>query len=171
MSYRTYVNNKQIFGNNECYPEWLEFIKSQGISIDEECGYEGEITDVMGAVIAIEQIIEKIENHRRELIAEYDVKENNIKEESKDYMPTSIFDLRSNFDNYLKEKETFPNDTTNNSLTDRMIEIRNNGYIFTSCAFLDACKDDIEQAHCFSTPQHFYCYKIKEGHTIKVKAN
>lgn len=30
MSYRTYVNNKQVFGNDEYYPECEEFIASKG---------------------------------------------------------------------------------------------------------------------------------------------
>ena len=34
MSYRTYVEGVQIFGNNEGYNEWIEFIRSQGIKID-----------------------------------------------------------------------------------------------------------------------------------------
>ena len=45
MSYRTTIEDFQIFGNNETYPEWLEFIKSQGITIDEEGNYSGEIHD------------------------------------------------------------------------------------------------------------------------------
>lgn len=36
MSYRTYVNNEQVFGNNEYYQEWEEFITSKGIETDEE---------------------------------------------------------------------------------------------------------------------------------------
>ena len=35
MSYRTYVNDTQIFGNNECYPEWINYIKSKGIEVGE----------------------------------------------------------------------------------------------------------------------------------------
>ena len=41
MSYRIRVNGVQIFGNNESYPEWEEFIRSQGIEIGEEGNYEG----------------------------------------------------------------------------------------------------------------------------------
>ena len=39
MSYRTTVNGMQIFGNNETYPEWDEFIRSQGIAIGEDGDY------------------------------------------------------------------------------------------------------------------------------------
>ena len=36
MSYRTSVNGVQIFGNNEYYKEWTDFLKSKGIEIDED---------------------------------------------------------------------------------------------------------------------------------------
>ena len=36
MSYRTRINNIQIFGNDECYPEWMDFLKSKDIEIDED---------------------------------------------------------------------------------------------------------------------------------------
>ena len=35
MSYRTYIEDTQIFGNNECYKDWIEFIKSKNIEVDE----------------------------------------------------------------------------------------------------------------------------------------
>jgi hypothetical protein len=56
MSYRTYVNGFQIFGNNDCYQEWIDFIKSQGITVDEENNYKGDIRDFMGALVCIENI-------------------------------------------------------------------------------------------------------------------
>ena len=31
MAYRTYINNTQVFGNNEYYPEWTTYLKSKGI--------------------------------------------------------------------------------------------------------------------------------------------
>ena len=43
MSYRTYVNDVQVFGNNEYYPEWIEFIKTQGIDVNENGNYENFI--------------------------------------------------------------------------------------------------------------------------------
>ena len=47
MAYRTRVNGVQIFGNNEYYEEWAEFLKSKGIEIDEDGCYDGEIDDVL----------------------------------------------------------------------------------------------------------------------------
>ena len=60
MSYRTRVNNTQIFGNNEYYIEWEHFIKSQGIEIDDDGCYDGEITDVMGMFDAIDKITKRL---------------------------------------------------------------------------------------------------------------
>ena len=34
MSYRTYIEDKQIFGNNECYKDWIVFIKYKNIEVD-----------------------------------------------------------------------------------------------------------------------------------------
>lgn len=64
MSYRTYVNNYQIFGNEEYYDEWIEFIQSQGIEVDEEGCYEGEITDFMSGLVVCENIVNKLEKEK-----------------------------------------------------------------------------------------------------------
>ncbi len=74
MSYRTTVNGTQIFGNNEYYIEWENFIKSQGIEIDEEGCYDGEITDVMGMFDAIDKITKRLieERHFKVLNGETD---------------------------------------------------------------------------------------------------
>ena len=40
MSYRTYVNDTQIFGNHEHYPEWINYIKSKGIEVGENDSYK-----------------------------------------------------------------------------------------------------------------------------------
>ncbi len=60
MNYRTRINGNQIFGNNEWYPEWIEFVKSQGIEVDEDNCYEGEITDVKGLFITIDKITRRL---------------------------------------------------------------------------------------------------------------
>lgn len=173
MSYRTNVNGIQIFGNNECYPEWIEFIQSQGIEVDEDACYEGEITDVMGAIMTIEKIILKIEAERRREITEFKKRWKNVDEKDiSDFVgkPTSIFDFRNHYDNHLRQQEKFPNDKYNSSITDDIYELRKNAYIFMSCLFIDACGDMIEQDDTFAVPQHFLCYKVKEGCRIKVSA-
>lgn len=35
MSFRTMINDVQIFGNNQTYSEWLHFIQLNGIEIDQ----------------------------------------------------------------------------------------------------------------------------------------
>ena len=67
MSYCTYINGTQIFGNNEYYPEWIEFIRKQGIEVDEEGGYDG--TDNQKAIDEITaKINEKAKQHVAKII-------------------------------------------------------------------------------------------------------
>lgn len=68
MSYRTSVNDTQIFGNNEYYPEWENFIKSRGIEIDEDGCYDGEIDDVMGMFDVIDKITKRLINDRHKKV-------------------------------------------------------------------------------------------------------
>ena len=69
MSYRTRLNGRQIFGNNEWYPEWIEFVKPQGIEVDEDGLYEGEITDVKGLFITIDTITRRLIKERDDRVA------------------------------------------------------------------------------------------------------
>lgn len=64
MSYRTNVNGTQIFGNNEWYDEWGEYLISKGIKISDEGLYEGELDDFMEALEVIEKITMNIEAKR-----------------------------------------------------------------------------------------------------------
>ncbi len=173
MSYRTTVNDVQIFGNNEYYPEWIEFIQSQNIKINDDGCYDGEITDVMGAIEAIEKIILRLEKERRDEIAKFKKTWEKVeKKEINDIYtkPSSLFDMSIEYDNLMEQEIKFPHDDYNTSLTDRMIELRKNGYIFMSCLFIDACEDMIEKDRHFSVPKHFNCYKIKDGCKIRVHA-
>lgn len=67
MSYRTYIGNTQVFGNNEYYKEWTDFIESQGIEIGEDGDYDGEITDVQGMFDVINKITKRLikERHKQ----------------------------------------------------------------------------------------------------------
>lgn len=56
MAYRTYINDTQVFGDNEYYQEWIKYIESKGITIDEDGGYEGELDDFMEALDVVESI-------------------------------------------------------------------------------------------------------------------
>lgn len=56
MSYRTRINGVQIFGNNEYYQEWIDFIRSEGIKDDEDGLYDGYIENLQGMFNAIDII-------------------------------------------------------------------------------------------------------------------
>ena len=176
MSDRTMINDFQIFGNNETYPEWLDFLKTKGIEIDEEGHYEGEIDDFMGMLSTIEKISMNIEENRRKEIDKLK-KEERIKgtddyfnavlhnEESR-FFKSSTFDFRKIYTDTKRDMEN--NDEHSSSLFDCLCEIINNGYMFFSYAAYKACEKDLEKCDLFSTPKHFRCYKLKEGHKIKV---
>lgn len=178
MSYRTYINDVQIFGNNETYPEWLEFIKSQDIEINEEGHYKGEIKDFMAAMVVVESIVMRLEKERRERrneIEENLAKRTNLTEEEKEQIRKHTYGIKSLFDwsnIYDKlENDCNKNDKFGTSLFMELKEIVDNGYAFMPLALYEACKDKLEQTNCFSTDGHFYCYKIKEGEKIIVSAN
>lgn len=174
MSYRTYVEGTQVFGNNEYYPEWIEFIKEQGIEVSDECIYEGEIKDFMKALQVIENIVLRLEKEKRERNEklEKEMEEKNFSEEEKAFARTKIYGIKSIFD----WKNTFDKVTNNNdkyglSLLDELISIIDESYAFLPYQFLKACEGKIERDKCFSTDQHFNCYKIKENESIYVRAS
>ena len=161
MSYRTYINDTQIFGNNEYYPEWIEFIKTQGIEVDEDDGfYDGEITDFMGALLTIEKIVMRLESEfrtRKDLSNRLNNKHKPIQ---------SLFDF-SNIVDELEEQDE--NEILGESLFDKLLNYTQNGYAFMPYAFYMACKDKLELADK-RTKGHFHCYKLKEEETINVSA-
>lgn len=56
MSNRFYVNDVQIFGNNEMFPKTYEELKKQGAEWTEDCTFsEIEITDPQALMDAVEQ--------------------------------------------------------------------------------------------------------------------
>ena len=64
MSYHTWINGEEIFGNNEYYDEWIDFIKSKGIEVDEDGCYEGEINDVQGIFETVDKITRRLIDER-----------------------------------------------------------------------------------------------------------
>lgn len=162
MSYRTCVNDFQIFGNNDYYEEWLDFIKSQGIVVNEAGCYDGYITDVMGAIEAIEKVVLSEERIRQKRIKEYDFSKCD-EELNRVYGPKSIFDLTNISYNIINHPEDY-------FLLDELIQIKNNGYMFFPLAFLEACGDQIEKTRHQAGSNRFYNYKIKDGCKIHVVA-
>lgn len=69
MSYRTTVNGIQIFGNNEWYQEWVGFLKSEGIEVDEgDSLYDGYIDNLKGMFDTIDVITKRLINNRHEKV-------------------------------------------------------------------------------------------------------
>lgn len=164
MSYRTYVNGVQVFGNNEYYAKWLLFIKSQGIKVDEEERYEGEITDFMGAMEAIEAVVMDIDKDLREQMASIPASvpaDSRIRKGMR-----SLFDLSGIYENVTAPPK--PGCDYRPRLFDELYDKVSDGYLFMPIVFYDACKDllQLDPSH----PNRFRAYKLKPGKTIHVQA-
>jgi hypothetical protein len=176
MSYRTYINDTQVFGNNECYEEWIEFVQSQGIEVDEDCNYKGEIKDFMKALEVVETIVMRLEKERRERRAqlEKEMNEKGLSEEEKEITRSHVYGIKSIFDwshVYDDLEHEDKNDRFHTSLFDKLNDIVDNGYAFMPLSLYKACEDKLERDKCFSVNGHFDCFKLKEGETITVSAN
>ena len=153
MSYKTNVNGTQIFGNNEWYDEWGEYLISKGIKISDEGLYEGELDDFMEALEVIEKITMNIEAKRRER-----------KETGGKFFSQSIFDNGDIYDSLVNDDEHYE------SLFDKEIEIIKNGYMFLPIQFFKACEDMLEYTGIDLKGNRTYTYKLKDGCKIKVTA-
>ena len=96
MSYKTRVNGKQLFGNNEWYDEWGKYLISKGIKISDEGLYEGELDDFMEALEVIEKITMNIEAERRER-----------KKAGEKFFSQSIFDNGDIYDGLINDDEHY----------------------------------------------------------------
>lgn len=152
MGYRTYVEDTQIFGSNERYKKWLDFISTQGVEVDEEGNYDGYITDIQGAVEVIEEIILDMTKERI------------------DANMGNIFDLT---DIYDEEIEARSNNDYSNDFTYRLSELTNYGYIFMSNSFLKACGDKVIEKIAFNgkTERSVYYRLVNDKVKIHVKAD
>ena len=67
MSYRTRIEGTQIFGNNDYFKEYTDFLKANDIIENEDGVYDGYITDVKGLFEVIDVITKKLikEQHER----------------------------------------------------------------------------------------------------------
>lgn len=175
MSYRTKLNGHIIFGNGERYLEWFEFIKSQGIEIDSEENYSGEINDFMGMLEVIETITLKIakENmdRKKELLLQLgDVSYTKTLEElNESYGACDIFDfsyIQENLDKMNNQK----NKKFNHSLFDELSKVIHQSYAFFPYSVYLACKDKLEEQDYFTTPGHLHSYTLKVGETLHVEA-
>lgn len=159
MSYRTYVNGKQIFGNNEWYPEWITFIQENGIEIDEEGCYEGQITDFMGALTVVENITLRIAKERE--------KKN---KELREIRPSQELVETFDWTNIPKEIEKQnKSDRFRTSLFDNLCMVIQNGYAFMPYALYLACENKLERTNPFTVDGHFDCFKVKDGEFLVVR--
>lgn len=126
MSYRTYINNTQVFGNNECYPEWITYMESKGITVGVDGDYDGEIDDFMEALDVIEAIVIRLETERRER-----------KKNGEEFFSQSIFNLGNIYDDVVEHP-------AEESLLDKEFYYLKNGYMFMPYAFYKACENIIE---------------------------
>lgn len=180
MSFRTMINGVQIFGNNETYPEWEHFIQLNGIEIDEDGCYDGEITDFMDALECIEEIVMRLEKERQIEIEELRKKEKDNPTDQEYYneflhKPTSRFYKTSLFDLYSIYLETVNtiqlNDDYEESLFDRLLNVIENNYCFLPYQFYLACKNVLIKTSSFSTSKHFHCFQVAPGKTIHVSCH
>ena len=155
MSYRTTIEGVQIFGNNDCYQSWLNFIKSQGIEVDADNCYEGEITDFMGAVKAVEEIVMNVAKKRNELRAMHG--------DNMGRVPLKhLFDLSHVAESVEKNEESY--------LLDELFDVIDTSYMFIPYVLFQACEEKLEQIGPFSIGERYHCYKLKEGMTLHVRA-
>ncbi len=157
MSYRTYINDTQIFGNNEGYQEWIDFIKSKGIEVDEDGIYDGYITDLQGMFNVIDKITQNLINKRHEEV---------LKGE-KDWDGKPYTELTD-----LSEPMWLSNDT---ALLFCNMQMINYAYCFLPYQVYKAVEDIIEisdKPYISENGREWYCctYKLKEGKKIHVEA-
>lgn len=173
MSYRTYVNGHQLFGNNECYPEWLDFVKTQGAVIDESKSYQCRITDFDQAVLTCENIVMRLSREKTEQNAELlrhieqvlrEQPDNKAALTRKRRYSKHMFDF-SDLEEQAASRET--------ALFDGLY-----GAVFESFAFLPLalylyCRDQLQPdtiQTCESGLYRIHRYKLKPGGTILVEA-
>lgn len=160
MSYRTYINDTQIFGNNEYYPEWINFIKSQGIPVSEEFIYEGDLHDFMAALMVTESIVTRLNKERNE---------KNQRLISHGHNPEkSIFDFSEIPENLSKYNT---GDRFDTALFDELLDTVHQGYAFLPYQLYRACINILQVDTPFAVPGHLHCFKLKPNAVIHIKAN
>lgn len=157
MSYRTRVNGTQIFGNNEYYEKWADFIKSQGIGIDEDGIYDGDIEDLQGMFNVIDTITRELINERHNQVVAGD-----LTWDGEPYR--ELTDL---------SKSMWLTDRT--PLLMYNMQMVDHAYCFLPYQVFKAVEDIIEKSdvpYISDDGKEWYCcsYKLKEGKKIHVHA-
>ena len=157
MAYRTRIEGAQVFGNNDYFQEYADFLETNGIKIDEDGMYDGYITDIKGLFDVIDKIT-------RRLIAE---QHERIEKGEKDWD-----------DKPLREMADFSNSMWLNDETPVLVfnmRIMEDAYIFLPYQVYQAIKDKLEPAdkpYVKDEMIWFGCsYKLKDGEQIHVDAS
>lgn len=172
MSYRTYVNGVQLFGNNEYYPEWIDFVKTQGAQVSEDGVYSCAITDFDGAMKAVQSITKRlVEEYRiqqetslREIdkILAEDPEDKELLEMRREWEP-SVFDL-----GYIRKKF----DPSCVNLFDALYDVLTSHILFLPWQLYDACRDKLVRIppEKIKSTYRIRRYKIKPSETILCSA-
>lgn len=156
MSYKTRVNGHQIFGNNEYYTEWADFLESEGIEVDEEGLYDGHIKNLQGMFDTIDTITRALINDRHNQVVAGE-----LTWDGKLY--TELTDLSDSM--WLNDKTPILNFN---------IQMIKNAYCFLPYQLFEAVEDVIEEC---KHDEHgavrlgYKCYKLKDGKRIHVYAS
>ncbi len=142
MSYRTYVNGVQIFGNNDSYDEWFEFLRKEGVKIGSDGEYDGYITDVDGAL---------------EVVCGIAFKE------------CGGFEIGNPMD-FSRTIDAFKiRETKGKTLVGFCEYIMDNAYVFLPVQFLKAISDEVEKKYMFEEERLIHV-ALKDGKKIHVRA-
>lgn len=156
MSYRVRVNGVQVFGNNESYQEWDDFLESKGVKIDEEGCYDAYIDDLQGMFNVIDTITRRLINERHEQV---------VKGE-KSLMGKPYAELTDLSDSMWLNDET--------PLLEYNMQMINHAYCFLPYQVFKAVEDIIEKSEKPYSNENidwrFYSYKLKHGAKIHVYA-
>lgn len=161
MSYRTYINNTQIFGNNEWYQEWIDFIKSEGIEVGEDDDYDGYITNIHGLFSTINTIIKRLIDEQHQKVVNGETNWND--EPKKD-----LYNFTDSYNFYCKEY-----DGKQSSILDFNFYILNNSYLFIPYVVYKALEDILEHDEDRWNDdkiEWYRSYKLKDGEKIHVHA-
>lgn len=151
MSYRISVNGTQLFGNNENYPEWDAYVRSQGIEPDTDGAYDGDLKDFHAGVLALEACVKRLMAERKA-------------DAHADRKFGSYFDF-SEYERWIGENIQ--------TVFDVCWEIASMGYAFMPFAFWMACRDMVEPMDPETEPDgalRVRKYRFKEGCTAHVHA-
>lgn len=174
MSYRVTVNDVQLFGDNEHYAEWDEYIESLGIKIGPDGQYEGEITDFHACMRVLEQIVKNIVSRRRAEYAPHKARVEKLLAE--DPAHKGALELKARYGASIWDFSCYQRwiDQDIQSVFDVCWELATRAYAFLPFTFWMACRDILEPVDPFDAGpeniQRVRIFQFKPGMSARVKA-